>query len=171
MDYYLYSHSNADGIFYIGKGCGDRVKHNFLSNRSSEGHEASKNGYLTKIEATGTEECILSAEKMYIKLLIEQGVNLVNKIHNPNFHISDEHCKKISDANLGKTLSNKTKKKISDSRLGIKFSDETKRKMSDAQSGKNNNMFGKKNHGAIYGTNKRWQHFRLAKANNYRRTL
>ena len=135
MDYYLYSHSNADGIFYIGKGCGDRFKQKYLASRSAEWHKVAKHGYLTKIEATGTEECIFSAEKMYIKLLIEQGVNLVNKFHNPNWR---------------KIHSDEAKKKMS--RLGMKHSAETKQKVS-------------------YHSKKQWQHIKLEKANNYRRSL
>ena len=48
MDYYLYSHSNSDGIFYIGKGCGDRVREKRLALRSDEWTEASKDGYTSK---------------------------------------------------------------------------------------------------------------------------
>ena len=155
MDYYLYSHSNADGIFYIGKGCDRRSKKNHWSARSAEWHEASKNGYLTKIEATGTEECILSAEKMYIKLLVEQGVNLVNKVHNPNYKrkVSDETKQKMSDAAKGQTVSDETKQKLRDISTGKTYSNETKKKHS-------------------YLASKQWQHKRLEKANNFhRRTL
>ena len=127
MDYYLYSHSNADGIFYIGKGCGDRVRDKNLSRRSAQWHEASKDGYTSKTEANGTEADILSLEKIVIKSLLEQGVNLVNKMHNPNW---------------------------------------------DGQRGENNPMFGRKRPDTSYDNRKRWQHYRLAKANNFhRRTL
>ena len=165
MDYYLYTHSNADGIFYVGKGCGDRVKDKCLSKRSPEWHEASKDGYTTKIEANGTEADILSLEKIVIKSLIAQEVNLVNKYHNPNWEMPDESKKKLSDAQSGR-----------------KHNDETKKKISDSQSGENNNMFGQigdknpffgKTHSdevskkISHAQAKRWQHYRLEKANNY----
>ena len=162
MDYYLYTHSNANGIFYVGKGCGNR-KDEFYKNRSAEWHEVAKNGYLTKIEATGTEECIFSAEKMYIKLLIEQGVNLVNKIHNKHWRRSDETKQKMSDANLGKTLSDETKKKISDGVRGVVLSNEAKERMS--WSGRKHSDETKQK--MSYARAKRWQHIRLEKANNY----
>ena len=152
MDYYLYTHSNADGIFYVGKGCGDRAKHNFLSERSAEWHEAAKHGYLTKIEAHGTEECIFSAEKMYIKLLVEQGVNLVNKYHNPSFKRSEEMKQKMLASQKGEKHP----------MFGKTHSDKTKQKMSDKAKQRPN---------LSYILRKRWQHTKLKKANNYRRTL
>lgn len=156
MDYYLYSHSNADGIFYIGKGCGDRVKHKHLASRSAEWHGASKDGYTSKIEANGTEADILSLERIVIKSLLEQGVNLVNKRHNPNWDgqrgENNPMFGKVGDKNpfFGKTHSDKTKKKIS-------------------EIGKKNK--GNKRPDLTYYNRKRAQHYRLAKANNYRRTL
>tara|TARA_B110000858_G_scaffold183477_1_gene223822 strand:- start:787 stop:1371 length:585 start_codon:yes stop_codon:yes gene_type:complete len=192
MDCYLYSHSNAGGIFYIGKGTGYRANQKHWNARSSEWHEASKDGYTSKIEAHGTESEILSLEKITIKSLVAIGVNLVNKIHNPNWVQSDEVLKirsdaqlgrkhpdevkqKISDYNTGKTHSDETKQKISDkakqrtgdknSFFGKTHSDESKQKMSASSNnaGKNNPMFGKKN----IATAIRWQHYRLAKANAY----
>ena len=147
MDYYLYSHSNADGIFYIGKGCNDRFKDKLLLKRSDEWHKASKDGYTSKIEANGTEADILSLEKIVIKSLVEQGVNLVNKFHNPNWR---------------RIHSNKTKKKMSDAKIGIKKPN---------RCGKNHPNFGTKRPDNVYMNKKRSQHFKLAKANNFRRTL
>ena len=192
MDYYLYSHSNADGIFYIGKGCGDRSKVKLLAQRSAEWHEASKDGYISKIEANGTNADILILEKIMIKSLIEQGVNLVNKIHNKHWTRSAENRKKVADARRGKHLSDITKKKISDAITGNKHTDESKAKISKASSGKNNYNFGKKmnpklmakliaiNTGnkysvgvkrpdLLYYNKKRNQHYKLAKANAYTR--
>tara|TARA_B110000858_G_C17500490_1_gene335733 strand:+ start:73 stop:513 length:441 start_codon:yes stop_codon:yes gene_type:complete len=141
MDYYLYSHSNADGIFYIGKGCKGRESR--YDRRSKEWYKASDSGYTTKIEAHGAEKDILALEKLVIKSLAKQGVKLVNKYHNPDY----DYIKK-----------------------GIPISDEQKKKLSDAMLGEKNHMFGKPQHpNQKYSQAKRWQHFRLAKANNYRR--
>lgn len=87
MDYYLYTHSNDSGIFYVGKGCKDRAKEKHLSRRSNEWHKAAEGGYTTKIEANGTEKDIFALEKIVIKSLVEQGIKLVNKINNPNVKI------------------------------------------------------------------------------------
>lgn len=175
MDYYLYSHSNADGIFYIGKGCKDRKDHYYKS-RSKEWQDIADKGYTTKIEANGNEKDILSLEKIVIKSLVEQGIKLVNKFHNPNWEVAEETKQKISDAHLGLKRTDEVKQKISDANsgenhhmFGKKHSDEVKQKMSDANSGENNPMFGKKNPALGYAVKKRWQHYRLAKANNYRR--
>ena len=192
MDYYLYSHSNANGIFYIGKGVGYRANKKHWDSRSPEWHKASKDGYTSKIEANGTEDEILSLEKIIIKSLIKQGVNLVNKIHNPIWVQSDDVLKIRSEAQLGRKHSDETKQKISDSNKGKLLSSEHKQLLSDKakqrvgnknpffgkthskdskkkmsassnNSGESNPMFGKKN----IGNAKRWQHYRLAKANAY----
>jgi hypothetical protein len=164
MDYYLYSHSNVDGIFYIGKGCEGRADR---WGRTKEWQEIAAKGYTTKIEANGTEKDILSLEKIVIESLIEQGVNLVNKHHNKNWDMPEEHKQKISDSNSGENnhMFGKTGEQCPN--FGKKHSEEHNQKISDANSGENHPMFGKKNHGATYGNRKRWQHYRLAKANNY----
>lgn len=190
MDYYLYSHSNADGIFYIGKGCGDRVKEKRLALRSDEWTKASKDGYTSKIEANGTNAEILALEKIVIRSLVDKGVNLVNKIHNKYWSRSIENRKKVADSRIGKHLSAVTKKKISDANTGSKHTEEAKAKISKAISGKNNPNFGKKmnpklmdklisvNTGnkysvgvkrpdLLYYNKKRGQHNKLAKANAY----
>ena len=156
MNYYLYSHSNADGIFYIGKGCDRRFRRKHLIARSAEWHEASKDGYTSKIEANGTEADILSLERIVIKSLVEKGFSLVNKFHNPNWTFSDKVKQKIRDGVLGKKASDETKQKMSNARFGRKATDETKKRMSVAMS---------------YNKSKYWQHVRLAKANNYRGRL
>ena len=146
MDYYLYSHSNADGIFYIGKGCKDRARDSFLSRRKSEWHEAAKDGYTSKIEANGTEDDILSLEKVVIKSLLNQGVKLVNKVHNPDW----------SGANFGNKHTDKAKKKMSDK--------------AKQRTGEKNNFFGKTNKSAAtLASHIRWQKYKFNKANNYRR--
>ena len=101
MDYYLYSHSNVDGIFYIGKGCNDRIRVNSLSKRSDEWHKAAKGGYTTKIEANGSSSDIISLEQIVIKSLFSQGVNLVNKMHNPNWSRDSATRKAIGNGNKG----------------------------------------------------------------------
>jgi len=156
MDYYLYSHSNADGIFYIGKGSKDR-KDDYYRMRSNEWRDIASKGYTTKIEANGTEQDILSLERVVIKSLVEQGVKLVNKHLNPNWRHSDETNRKKGDAVRGEN----------NPMFGKKHSDEAKQKISNAIKGENNPMFGKKNPALGYAVKKRWQHYKLAKANNY----
>ena len=121
MEYYLYSHSNTNGIFYIGKGCGDRVKHKFLTQRSEDWLEASKDGYTTKIEANGTNADISALEKLVIKSLVKQGVNLINKDFNPNYKKpprTESHRQALSIAHKGKIKSKSHLKAISDGMRG-----------------------------------------------------
>lgn len=51
-------------------------------------------------------------------------------------HCSDEHKRKISEANKGRTLSPEHRKKISEAHKGKKLSEETKRKISEGHRGK-----------------------------------
>ena len=50
----------------------------------------------------------------------------------------DETRQKLSEAHLGKTLSEETKQKISEAKIGHDVSGETKQKMSEAKRGENN---------------------------------
>ena len=98
MDYYLYSHSNADGIFYIGKGCGGRKDR---YDRGEDWQIRADKGFTTKVEANGTHKDILALEKIVIKSLFSQGVNLVNKMHNPNWSRDNATRKAIGNGNKG----------------------------------------------------------------------
>ena len=129
MDYYLYSHSNANGIFYIGKGCKERKRANSLSRRGQSWHESAKNGYTTQTIAHGSNADILSLEKKVIQSLLSQGVNLVNKVHNPNW-----------------SRDNATRKAIGNGNKGNKRPD------------------------LVNYNRKRWQRFRLDRANNFKNT-
>ena len=160
MDYYLYSHSNADGIFYIGKGKYGRAD---LWGRTKEWNEIAAKGYTTKIEANGSEKDILSLERIIIKSLVEQGVKLVNMQHNKYW---DGYYQTFDYS--GKTLAdklNKNGKYNSGENNGCFGRTGEKHPMF----GKVHVMRGKKNPGATLGNNKRWQKVKLAKANNYRR--
>ena len=73
-------------------------------------------------------------EKIYIKernTLAPNGYNLMtgggNSLH------SEETKKKLSEVNMGKTLSDETKQKLRDINMGKTHSDESKQKMSDAK--------------------------------------
>ena len=94
MDYYLYTHSNDDGIFYVGKGKKGRASS--WDHRSDEWKEVANKGYTTKFESNGTHKDILALEKIMIKSLSDQGVNLINKIHNPNWSRSAKDIANIS---------------------------------------------------------------------------
>ena len=56
-------------------------------------------------------------------------------LHKKGKSLSEEHKKKLSEANKGKHLSEETRKKISEANKGRKFSEETKKKMSEAMKG------------------------------------
>ena len=166
MDYYLYSHSNAGGIFYIGKGSNDR-KNDYYRSRSKEWEEIAKYGYTTKVEANGTEKDILALEKVVIKSLIEQGVKLVNKFHN-----------KYWDGQRGENnpmfgsfgSKNPMFGRIGEKHpmFGKKHSEESKKQMSESSSGEKSGMFGRENKKACkLANNTRWQKYRFNRANNY----
>lgn len=54
------------------------------------------------------------------------------------YKITEEHRKKLSEANKGKTISKETRKKSSESHKGYKWTEEQKQKLSEANKGKNN---------------------------------
>ena len=187
----MYSHSNTNGIFYIGKGCSDRVKEKHMSKRSAEWLEAAKDGYTSKIEANGTEADILALEKVVIIDLVKQGVKLVNKMHNPNWEVLAESKSKMANAQRGKKHSKAVLKQMAETHREIwkerklkglvspkhgthkggKHSDEAKKKISDSLRGNKNNL-GKRHSIAVkklisYNVRKSLQHLRLAKANEY----
>lgn len=168
MDYYLYSHSNADGIFYIGKGVnGSYRKNHFLTNRSKEWTAIAEKGYTSKIEANGTEADILALEKAVIKSLVAQGVKLVNKQHNANWKRSAESNKKVADAQRGRKHPKAVLKQMAETHREIW----RQRKLKSPHYG--NHMLGKKHTNAVksqmsYSNRKAWQHRKLAQANEYR---
>lgn len=57
--------------------------------------------------------------------------------------LSEEHKKKISEANKGHKVSEKTRKKISEVKMGHTVSTKAREKISKSLSGKNNPMWGK----------------------------
>ena len=90
-------------------------------------------------------------EKLYIKernTLVPNGYNLMtggeNSLHSEETKkkmsvaqmgktLSDETKKKLSEANMGKTHSEESKQKMSETKMGKTLSDETKKKMSDVK--------------------------------------
>ena len=164
MDYYLYSHSNTDGIFYIGKGCKGRAD---KWSRTKEWKEIAQNGYTTKIEANGTEKDILSLEKIVIKSLVEQGVKLVNKVYNKNIGYN----RGSNNSFFGKKHTLETREKMSGKNnyaFGRFGKDHPCSKVD--KDGSKNPMFGKDNKAACtFAANRMWQKRRFNKANNYRR--
>ena len=172
MDYYLYSHSNADGIFYIGKGInGSYRKNHFLTNRTKEWTAIAEKGYTSKIEANGTEADILALEKVVIKSLVAQGVKLVNKQHNPNWTPTAEARKKVADAQRGRKHSKAVKQKMSNTIKEQWKQRKLKKPNSYAylktlRVGKKHSIASKKL--MSYNIRKALQHRRLVKANEYR---
>lgn len=58
------------------------------------------------------------------------------RLHKQGTHISEETCRKISEAMKGKQHSKETRMKMSESRKGHHHSEDTKRKMSESRKGK-----------------------------------
>lgn len=82
------------------------------------------------------------------KLLIEK-LNTMNPEYGYNCkeggssgRLSEESCKKISDAHKGIIPSDETRKKMSEARKGMIHSEETKKKIGDSQKGESHHMYG-----------------------------
>lgn len=148
--YYIYFHINPlkNEIFYVGKGKDNRA---FIKTRRSRywNNITKKYGYIVDIvEEDLDEDDAFEREIFYIKKigrrdlglgpLVNQtdgGDGVTNSI-NPNrkgCKLSDEHRKKIGDANRGKKLNETQKDRISKLHKGKSVSDETKKKMSDSK--------------------------------------
>ena len=147
MDYYLYSHSNADGIFYIGKGQSGRAD---KWGRTKEWKAIAAKGYTTKVEAHGTEVDILALERVVIKSLVKQGVELVNKHYNKHW----DGFKGENNPMYGTHRSGKE-----NPMFGKKHTVESRAKMGVNKGRKNPHL-------AIFNR-QRYQRQKLAKANNY----
>lgn len=59
-------------------------------------------------------------------------------------HHTEETCRKISEANKGRTFSVESRRKMSESAKAKVLSEEHRRKISEATRGKNNPMYGKR---------------------------
>lgn len=77
-----------------------------------------------------------------VYLRTEEIRRILSEAHRGN-KLSEETCKRMSEARKGKKFSAEHRGKLSEARMGIKLSEETCKKISEAKKG-NTNMLGKK---------------------------
>jgi hypothetical protein len=144
--FYTYAYLREDGTpYYIGKGCENRI-----TQKSSRNCSKPKNkSKIIFLKQNLTEEEAFRHEIYMINVFgrkdLETGIlrNLTDGGEGCSGSIrSDEHKKKISDAQKGRIKSEETKQLWSKQRKGKKPSEETKQKMSEKKKGCNHNMFG-----------------------------
>jgi len=163
MNYYTYAYLREDGTpYYIGKGCGERIKQKSSRNCSKPKDKTriiflKKN--LTEEEAFRHEIYMIAVFGRkdlgtgILRNLTDGGEGSSGAIRSSELRekisksmkgrtLSDEHRKKLSESLKGKKVSEETKKLWSNQRKGKKHSEETKRKMSEKKKGSNHNMFG-----------------------------
>jgi hypothetical protein len=163
MNYYTYAYLREDGTpYYIGKGCGERIKQK--SNRNCQ--KPKNKSQIIFLKQNLSEEEAFKHEVYMIAIfgrkdlgtgilrnLTDGGEGSSGAIRSPELRekistsmkgrtLSDEHRKKLSESLKGKKVSEQTKKLWSIQRKGKKHSEETRRKMSEKKKGSNHNMFG-----------------------------
>jgi len=163
MNYYTYAYLREDGTpYYIGKGCGERIKQK--SNRNCQ--KPKDKSRIIFLKQNLTEEEAFRHEIYMIAVfgrkdlgtgilrnLTDGGEGSSGAIRSLELRekisksmkgrtLSDEHKKKLSESLKGKKVSDETKKLWSIQRKGKKHSEETKRKMSEKKKGSKHNMFG-----------------------------
>ena len=138
MHYYTYAYLREDRTpYYIGKGKGDRIysKQKYIKPPKDKSR-------IIYLKQNITEEEAFKHEIYMIDVFgrIDLGTGI---LHNrtdggegsSGCIPSEEHKRKISEANKGRILSEETKRKIGEASKGKTVSEETKRKMSDANKG------------------------------------
>jgi len=112
--FYIYEHIRLDSnaVFYVGKGCGDRVRSK--DKRNKHWHSVvEKAGYVGQILVQDEdEELIFLAEQERIDQLKRLGFNLTNKTDGggggtKGYKHTPESCKKISEKLKGKLAGSK----------------------------------------------------------------
>jgi hypothetical protein len=148
--------------YYIGKGCGERIKQKSNRNCSKPKDKTriiflKKN--LTEEEAFKHEIYMISIFGRkdlgtgILRNLTDGGEGSSGAIRPPELRerisnsmkgrtFTDEHKNNLSKSLKGKKVSEETKKLWSNQRKGKKPSEETKKKMSEKKKGCNHNMFG-----------------------------
>lgn len=146
LSHYVYSHIRPDTgeVFYVGKGTGNRMHHNYDRNQHWK-NVVLKCGGEEKIKvcllASGlSEDEAYNFERVMICAIKSQTVHRLVNMHcggkGGSFNPSDEVREKQRNAKLGRKLSEEHKKKIGDAHRGMKRSLETRQKMSSALKGK-----------------------------------
>jgi len=143
--FYVYEHTRNDTglVFYVGKGCGQRL--NSLNNRNRHWNYIvnKSGGFKAKIISKNIdEELILLAEQERIDQLKKLGYKLCN-ITNGGEGISglkhtEESKKKMSDSRknlIPYKHTKESKEKIRQANTGIVFTEERRKKISEAKKG------------------------------------
>ena len=155
-EFYVYEHIRLDNMtcFYVGKGKGDRI--DVLTRNKHHDNVSDKYGHVAVIIKDNlTEEEAFELERdiiEYYVFTLGYGIDIkgYRNIENNEFLTnmtfggegvsgikrSEEHKKKISEANRGRKRSEETRKKISEGNKGKKQSEEAKRKISKVNKGR-----------------------------------
>ena len=169
--YYVYEWFivNTGEIFYVGKGCGNRVtsmkdRNEYFKNirkkydcnyrivkdnlEEDEAYEYELE-YGKELKSKGLARAcyVLRKTNKYVSNATKKKISKTlsgRKSTRKGTHLSEEHKRKLSEAHKGKKLSEEHKAKIIESRKGYKHSIETKEKLSRQKIGIKNPMYGKK---------------------------
>jgi len=147
--YYVYTLAYPDGrVFYVGKGTGRRINQHEIDARNPDIHSY-KVHVIHKIWADGGQ--ILKTKLAYFEseqdaFLLE--IALIFLFESPLANLtyggegcsgavrSEEHRRKLSEINRGRTLSEEHRRKLSQVRKGRIVSEETRLNMAEAHKGK-----------------------------------
>lgn len=146
LHFYVYAYLRKDGTpYYIGKGQGDRFKHDHIWHRPPADHSQ-----IIFLETNLTDLGALALERRMIRwygrkdngtgILINKtdgGEGVAGLVH------SELSKQAISCSRQGKKLSALSKEKISKANINRKHTKEAKLKMSVNQTGERNNNYGK----------------------------
>jgi hypothetical protein len=169
--YYVYEWYIVESgeVFYVGKGCDNRVtsmknRNKYFKNIRAK-HECGYRiladnlaeqeaydlelSYGLKLKESGQAKAsyALGGKEKYISNETREKISSTlkaKKNHAPRGPLTEEHRNKIAASLTGKAASAETRKKMSQSRNGHAVSEETKLKLSASKTGDKNPQFGKK---------------------------
>jgi len=135
--FYTYAYLREDRTpYYIGKGVGDRL----CRKNKSEIKPPKDKSRIIFLKQNLTEEEAFKHEIYMIAVFGRKDLG-TGILHNRTdggdgvrgMIMTEEHKRKISVANKGRSLSEKTKRKMSETKIGKVLSEETKKKMSESK--------------------------------------